>query len=228
MVARLLGDRFDGRGILWEMYNEPNIGFWHPKPNVDDYTKLALAVGKALHNAEPGETYVGPATSTIDFNFLEACFKAGLLEYWFAVSVHPYRQKDPETAATLVPDHPFGCKRPIIDQGYYETFNRDNVTLVDLRRAPLREVTSTGIRTEQRSYDLDVIVYATGFDAMTGALTRIDIRGRDGLSLGEFLEAAQDDPVEFLTLQPLMQFQLFPNAAFIRCPSEFAELLTGA
>jgi cation diffusion facilitator CzcD-associated flavoprotein CzcO len=94
--------------------------------------------------------------------------------------------KDPDTAASLVPDHPFACKRPIIDQGYYETFNRDNVTLVDLRKGPIRDVTSTGIRTDQGSYDLDVIVYATGFDAMTGALSRIDIRGRDGLSLGEF------------------------------------------
>ena len=84
--------------------------------------------------------------------------------------------KDPETAASLVPDYPFACKRPIIDQGYYETFNRDNVTLVDLRRAPIREVTATGIRTERASFDLDVIVYATGFDAMTGALSRIDIR----------------------------------------------------
>jgi cation diffusion facilitator CzcD-associated flavoprotein CzcO len=93
---------------------------------------------------------------------------------------------DPDTAASLVPDHPFACKRPIIDQGYYETFNRDNVTLVDLRKAPIRDVTPTGIRTGQGSYDLDVIVYATGFDAMTGALSRIDIRGRDGLSLGEF------------------------------------------
>ena len=94
--------------------------------------------------------------------------------------------KDPETAAALVPDHPFACKRPIIDQGYYQTFNRDNVTLVDLRKGPIRDVTPTGIRTEQGAYDLDVIVYATGFDAMTGALSRIDIRGRDGLSLGEF------------------------------------------
>ncbi len=59
--------------------------------------------------------------------------------------------KDPETAASLVPDHPFACKRPIIDQGYYETFNRDNVTLVDLRKAPIREVTATGIRTEHES-----------------------------------------------------------------------------
>src|SRR5205823_7504269 len=89
---------FRGRGILWEMYNEPNIGFWRPKPNVDDYTQLALAVGKALRAAVPEAVYVGPATSTIPFPFLEACFKAGLLEYWSAVSVHPYRQTDPETA----------------------------------------------------------------------------------------------------------------------------------
>ena len=58
---------------------------------------------------------------------------------------------DPETAASLVPDHPFACKRPIIDQGYYETFNRDNVTLVDLRKSPIREVTPSGIRTEHGS-----------------------------------------------------------------------------
>ena len=59
--------------------------------------------------------------------------------------------KDPETAASLAPSHPFACKRPIIDQGYYETFNRDNVTLVDLRKAPIVEVTPTGIGTEQGS-----------------------------------------------------------------------------
>ncbi|EFG74772.1 FAD dependent oxidoreductase [Mycobacterium parascrofulaceum ATCC BAA-614] len=94
--------------------------------------------------------------------------------------------RDPDTAASLVPVHPFACKRPIIDQGYYETFNRDNVTLVDLRKSPIREVTQGGIRTEGNSYDLDVIIYATGFDAMTGALSRIDIRGRDGMSLAEF------------------------------------------
>lgn len=90
---------FRGRGILWEMYNEPNISFWRPEPKVDDYVKLALEVGKALRAAAPDEIYIGPATSQIDMPFLEACFKAGLLEYWSAVSVHPYRQKPPETAA---------------------------------------------------------------------------------------------------------------------------------
>lgn len=90
---------FRGQGVLWEMYNEPNIGFWRPKPDVRQYTKLALEVGKALRQAAPDETYIGPATSGIDFGFIEECFKAGLLEYWSAVSVHPYRQTPPETAA---------------------------------------------------------------------------------------------------------------------------------
>ena len=86
-----------------------------------------------------------------------------------------------------MPHHPFACKRPIIDQGYYETFNRDNVTLVDLRKGPIGAVTPTGIQTEQGHYDLDVIIYATGFDAMTGALSRIDVRGRDGVSAARLL-----------------------------------------
>jgi cation diffusion facilitator CzcD-associated flavoprotein CzcO len=120
--------------------------------------------------------------------------------------------KDPDTAASLVPVHPFACKRPIIDQGYYETFNRDNVTLVDLRKAPIREVTPTGIRTEDDSYELDVIVYATGFDAMTGVLSRIDIRGRDGRSLGEFW--AGEGPLSYLGLAVAG----FPNLFTIQGP----------
>jgi cation diffusion facilitator CzcD-associated flavoprotein CzcO len=120
--------------------------------------------------------------------------------------------EDPETAACLVPDHPFACKRPIIDQGYYETFNRDNVTLVDLRKGAIRAVTPSGIRTDQRSYDLDVIVYATGFDAMTGALSRIDIHGRDGLSLGEFW--ATEGPLSYLGLAVAG----FPNLFTIQGP----------
>ena len=90
---------FRKRGILWEMWNEPNIFFWRPKPDVQQYIKLAREVGQALRQAEPKEMYIGPATSQIDFPFLEACFQAGLLEYWTAVSVHPYRQKPPETVA---------------------------------------------------------------------------------------------------------------------------------
>ena len=76
-----------------------------------------------------------------------------------------------------------GTKRPCLDTGYFETYNRDNVHLVNLRRTPLVAVTERGIRTSEREYEFDAIVYATGFDAMTGALTRVDIRGRDGASL---------------------------------------------
>jgi cyclohexanone monooxygenase len=119
---------------------------------------------------------------------------------------------DPETAASLVPSHPFGCKRPIIDQGYHETFNRDNVTLVDLRKGPIREVTPTGIETEQGFYELDVIVYATGFDAMTGALTRIDIRGRDGMSLRDFW--TEEGPFTYLGLAVAG----FPNLFIVQAP----------
>lgn len=94
--------------------------------------------------------------------------------------------KNPVTAAALKPSHPLGCKRPIIDQGYYETFNRINVSLVDLRAGGIRRITPGGIETEQGAYTLDVIIYATGFDAMTGALTKMDIRGREGVALADY------------------------------------------
>jgi len=89
---------FQGRGVLWEIWNEPNISqFWKPKPKVEDYAALALAAAKAIRQAAPGEMVIGPATSGIDLKFIEGCFQAGLLEWWHAVSVHPYRQKAPET-----------------------------------------------------------------------------------------------------------------------------------
>ena len=90
---------FKGRGVLWEMYNEPNIGFWRPKPDVNAYIQLALAVGKAIKSAEPNELHCGPALSGTDAAWLEPCFKAGLLQYWDAVSVHPYGDGAPETRA---------------------------------------------------------------------------------------------------------------------------------
>jgi polysaccharide biosynthesis protein PslG len=103
---------FRGHGILWEMYNEPNLNhFWKPKADVQQYVKLALTVGKALRQAEPDELYIGPATSTFGFRFLEECFKGGLLEYWSAVSVHPYRGQGPETAAV-----DYARLRKLIDQ----------------------------------------------------------------------------------------------------------------
>ena len=92
--------------------------------------------------------------------------------------------KDPDVAEKLVPvDHPFTSKRALIDTDYFDTYNRDNVTLVDIRHAPIQEITPKGIRTEDGEYELDIIVFATGFDAMTGTFNRIDIQGRDGEKL---------------------------------------------
>ncbi|MSP76283.1 MAG: NAD(P)/FAD-dependent oxidoreductase [Rhodospirillaceae bacterium] len=94
--------------------------------------------------------------------------------------------KNQATAELLAPkDHPIGTKRLCLDTGYYETYNRDNVTLVDVRRDPIAEITPTGLRTAEKEFELDALVFATGFDAMTGALREIDIRTSDGAVLAE-------------------------------------------
>lgn len=93
---------------------------------------------------------------------------------------------DAEVADDLIPkDHPIGTKRIVTDTGYYEMYNRDNVELVNLRKHPIEQVTSWGIKTDDASYELDVIVFATGFDALTGALTAIDLRGARGAVLAD-------------------------------------------
>ena len=119
---------------------------------------------------------------------------------------------DPETARKLTPiDYPIGCKRGVVDQDYFESFNRENVTLVDLRDEPFVAVNETGIKTTKSQYDFDVIVYATGFDAMTGALNKIDIRGRGGEKLKE---KWADGPRNYLGLMATG----FPNLFTITGP----------
>lgn len=103
---------------------------------------------------------------------------------------------DADVAAKLTPTHVIGCKRLCLGTGYYETYNRDNVTLVDLRSDPLETVTPTGIRAGGVEYELDCIVYATGFDAMTGSLLKMNIQGPT-TSLAEAWEAG---PRTFLGL----------------------------
>ncbi len=94
--------------------------------------------------------------------------------------------KDPATAELLCPkDHPIGTKRICVDTGYYETYNRDNVTLVDVRSDPIQRITATGLQTQSHAYDFDTLVLATGFDAMTGALLGMDIRGEGGAKLAD-------------------------------------------
>jgi cation diffusion facilitator CzcD-associated flavoprotein CzcO len=98
--------------------------------------------------------------------------------------------RDPETADRLIPrGYPFGAKRLCVDTTYYDTYNRDNVTLADVTATPIEAITPAGIKTSDTEYELDAIVFATGFDAMTGALLAMDIRGRGGLTLRQAWEA---------------------------------------
>jgi hypothetical protein len=99
--AAAAAQHFRGRRVIWEIWNEPNITFWKPKPDVRQYTALALAAARAIHEADPRATLVGPATSEVALPFLESFFAAGALAHLDAVSVHPYRDyaRPPETAA---------------------------------------------------------------------------------------------------------------------------------
>jgi cyclohexanone monooxygenase len=121
--------------------------------------------------------------------------------------------KDKRTAELLAPkDHPIGTKRLCLDTGYYETYNRRNVTLVDVRSDPIQEITETGLRTAGgQQFELDAIVFATGFDAMTGALREIDLRTTDGAVLRDHWEGG---PLTYLGLM----VSGFPNMFVVTGP----------
>ncbi len=104
---------------------------------------------------------------------------------------------DPQTAETLCPANEIGCKRLCVEIDYFETYNRPNVRLVDVSSEPIERITPTGIRAHGEDFTIDALVLATGFDAMTGALTRVDIRNAEGMRLGE---KWQDGPRSFLGL----------------------------
>ena len=120
--------------------------------------------------------------------------------------------EDPEVAEKLMPrGYPIGCKRPVIDTNYYETYNKQNVTLVDLRQGGIERIAANGVQTAQGFYEFDTLIYATGFDAMTGALERIDIEGRSGCKLKDYWSAG---PRTYLGLQ----ISGFPNFFTITGP----------
>ena len=132
---------FADRRIIWEIWNEPNIRFWMPRPEAKQYATLAVATAKAIREADPEATIIGPATSRVPVPFLEKVFAAGLLTHLDAVSVHPYRSyhMEPETAATdyaklraLIEKHsPNSAKRslPIISGEWgYSTFTNEGVS----------------------------------------------------------------------------------------------------
>jgi cyclohexanone monooxygenase len=120
--------------------------------------------------------------------------------------------KDPVTAELLCPKtHPIGTKRLCVDSGYYETYNRDNVTLVDISQTPIDRLTPQGLEVGGRQFEFDAIVFATGFDAMTGTLFNVDIRGRAGLELKSKWAAG---PRTYLGLMT----ESFPNMFMITGP----------
>jgi cation diffusion facilitator CzcD-associated flavoprotein CzcO len=127
------------------------------------------------------------------------------------------RVDDPDVVRRLIPDHPFGVKRVPLEKDYYEIYNRPNVRLVDLRETPVREIYAHGIRTSKEDMPLDVIIYATGFDTGTGALTRIGIIGESGQTLAEKWQAG---PRTYLG----MLISGFPNLFMINGPQNAAGL----
>ena len=142
------------------------------------------------------------------------------------------RVKDPAVAEKLIPkNHGFGTRRVPLESGYFEVYNQPNVKLVDITETPIERITPTGIRTSNGEYEFDILIYATGFDAITGAFDRIDIRGVDGASLKE---KWQDGPQTFLGIMvdgfPNMLMVMGPHAGlgnFPRAAEYSADWVTG-
>jgi len=142
------------------------------------------------------------------------------------------RVKDPAVAEKLIPkNHGFGTRRVPLESGYFEVYNQPNVTLVDINETPIERITPTGITTSDAEYEFDIIIYATGFDAITGAFDRIDFRGVDGVSLKE---KWKDGPQTFLGILvdgfPNMLMVMGPHAGlgnFPRAAEYSADWVTG-
>ncbi|MGF1598347.1 MAG: flavin-containing monooxygenase [Acidimicrobiales bacterium] len=131
----------------------------------------------------------------------------------FVASKIRERVKDPAVAEKLIPnDHGFGVQRVPMETNYYEAYNRDNVRLVDISETPIERITPSGIATTAEQIDVDIIVYATGFDAITGAFDRIDFVGRDGMKLRD---KWSDNPITYLGLQVAG----FPNMITLAGPT---------
>jgi cyclohexanone monooxygenase len=164
---------------------QQNSGFGVP---VAAPTRSALEVSDAERNAKYEAAWDQSSILAVLNSFTDTLvdLEANETAAEFVRAKIREKVKDPESAELLSPHgFPYGTKRPCLDSGYYETFNKQNVHLVDIRRTPLVEITENGVRTSEREYAVDAIVFATGFDAMTGAMERVDIRGQRGASLRE-------------------------------------------
>ena len=194
-----------GFEALRETLNTSLSGFAHPvneRAAFDDSEAERRAFFEKLWNS--------PGFMKLTSNYYDLLFNEAANDEWCAFIAEKIRGivRDPETAERLIPkDHRFGGKRPPFVNGYFEAFNDPKVSLVDLRETPIVRVTETGIETTDGVRDFDIIVWATGFDFGTGALSRMGIRGRDGLALTEHWA---DGPSTFLGLQT----RGFPNFFF--------------
>ena len=188
-----------------ETLNTSPAGFLHQphdRATFDDSADERAAFYEKMWNS--------PGFSKLTSNYTDLLFDADANAQWCEFVAEKIRSivEDPEAADKLVPrDHRFGEKRPPFVTGYFETFNRDNVTLVDLKQTPIVRMTETGIETAAGVEQFDIVIWATGFDFGTGALLRMGIRGRDGLALED---AWADGPRTFLGIQT----SGFPNFFF--------------
>ena len=160
------------------------------------------------------ELYATPGFAIMAANFPEIFFDEAAnreMSEYIADRIRT-RVKDPATAEKLIPkDHGFATQRLPLETNYFEAYNRDNVHLVDLSETPIERITPRGIRTTARDYDLDLIVMATGFDAITGAWDHLDIRGVGGRTLGE---KWRDGPSTYFGLMS----HGFPNLLMVAGP----------
>jgi cation diffusion facilitator CzcD-associated flavoprotein CzcO len=169
--------------------------------------------------AEEQQKILNNAWDTADFMRMIASFEDVLLDKKANDVVSDFFRekirtivKDPEIAEALCPyDHPIGTKRPCVDTDYYATYNLDHVRLVNLRKTPITEITSVGINTTDEQFEFDAIVFATGFDAMTGSILKIDIRGKNGTKLAD---QWKDGPTTYLGLA----IANFPNLYTVTGP----------
>jgi cyclohexanone monooxygenase len=177
--ARIKGDYAGFRARNWKM--QGGFGSALPPNPVS-----ALAVGPAEREAMFEERWrIGGFGFLGSFNDLLLDERANALAAEFVRGKIRAIVRDPETARLLSPKHTIGCKRLCVDTGYYETYNRPNVRLVDISERPIDRITPAGLVAGGREYTFDALVLATGFDAMTGTLMRLDLRGRGGLTMRE-------------------------------------------
>lgn len=184
-------------------------GFEHT-PDRRGFWTLSKDERKAFWN----QLYEQPGFAILNANFAEIFMDAEANKEMsdFVASKIRQRVKDPRIAEKLIPkDHGFGMQRLPLETNYFEAFNRGNVELVDITETPIERVTPDGIQTSARHFDLDLIVYATGFEAITGAFDHMDIRGRYGLALRE---KWRDDPSTYMGVLT----HGFPNMLMVAGP----------